>query len=634
MKLAMPRAGVILLAMLLLSCGGGDDDRARCPTDPCVNILMTLTPSNVLATGVQGFWLMDSAFEVVSLLSEATLLLHQESLVTQTRNCPGGGSVTLSAVDGDHNGVLNAGDHVNIDYAACDGSTSGTIDIAFTLVEQGSGEIVSLHGNVLYDLDFPDLNQTNLTGNGFISHRISASELFWQASNVIETLSIAGVAETGRIDVEKTLTLPDNRYTVRLGNVVDSDSLGGRYFMTMNTPLPYAGNEQQWPESGQVVANGFETRAVYRTHDVAQGIAFYALDSDNDGDWDDLEAQVDWSVLANGVLFGIPGERNIAPIPTHGINLLGRRIALGAPGEGLVADDARGRIYVTVPDCHELLVFSAQSLELLQRIDLGSRPNDLSLSADGREIFVALGDVSAIAVVDADSFTVSNVFVATGPEDSRVHTVVETDPGVLYATIKIPGANGRIVRIDRSSGSIVPVTSNGLTSSEIELRADRGRGLLYAAAGSGATAPTIHQYDADPQTAFVRAKQNRSMDVTHRLSIDPAGTRLYSSSGQVLATSDLSPVGRITRGTPWASDNGTDVVVGTDDGVLHIHSAADLREVDRFVTDCALTREPGELATDVDRLVPSPVEDQWLLLGGDILCAVDLHHPAARPGTG
>ncbi len=633
MKLALPHTGAILLAMLLQSCGGGSGD--ECNTDPCVNILITLTPSNALTVGVQGFWLTESAFQVLSLLSEATLRLHQQSLVSQTYTCPGGGNVTLSAQDRDNNGILNAGDRVNITYAACDGSTSGTLDLELTLVEYDSGQIASLHGNATFDLDFPNLNQTTLTGSGPISHRISTSELFWQAPNVVETLSIGGRAESARIDVDKTLTVPDERYTVRMSGVVDSASLGGRYVLTMNTPLPYVGDEHQWPESGQVIASGFNgTRAVYRTHDVSQGIAFYALDSDGDGDWDDLQAQIDWSELSNGVMFGIPGDRNIPPIPSPGTSVFGRRIALGAPGEGLAVDSARDRIYVTVPDRQELLVISAQTLEVVRQVELASRPNGLSLSADAGEIFVALGDAGSIAVIDADTFAVSSVFVATGLGNSGVHKVVETAPGVLYAAIGNPRANDRVVRIDRSSGSIMPVTLNGMTSPEIELLADRGRGLLYVADGLGDSAPTIHKYDTDPQTAFVRGKQNRSMDVTHRLSIDPTGTRLYLSSGQILATSDFSQIGRITRGTPWASDNGTDVIVGTGEGVLHIHSAADLHEIVSLVTDCALTRESGELVTDVDRLVPSPVDGQWLLLGGDILCAVDLNNPTVPPGSG
>jgi glutamine cyclotransferase len=590
-----------------------------------------------LTVGVQSFRLMESAFEVVSLLSEATLTLHQESLVPQTYACPGGGSVTLSAQDLDGNRTLNTGDRVNISYAACDGSTSGTLEIAIASVVYDAGQIAELYGAVTINLNFPNQNQATLTGFAeTTAHRISASELFWQAG-FTETLSIGGRAESGRINVEKTLTVPGGRYTVWIGNTVDSASLGGRYFFTMSSPSPYAGDEHQWPESGQVVGQGFNSSAVYRTHDVAQGIAFYGLDSDSDSDrdWDDLQAQVDWSGLANGVMFGIPGDRNIAPIPTQGINLLGRRIALGAPGEGLVADRLRDRIYVTVPDRHELLVISARTLEVEQRVDLGSRPGGLSLSADGAEIFVGLETAGSIAVIDADTFAVSSVFVATEPGNSGVYKIVETAPGVLYAAVGIPDVDDRIVRIDRASGAVTPVRSIGPVSGEVELLADRGRGLLVAAGGSGDSVPTLRRFDAkDSQSTLLLGKQNRSVDVTHPLSLDPAGTRLYLGSGQVFAMSDFSEVGRIARGTPWASENGTDVLVGTGEGVLHVHSAADLHEINHYVTDCALTRESGEPVTDVDRLIPSPVDGQWLLLGGDILCAVDLNDPTRRPGTG
>ena len=130
---------------------------------------------------------------------------------------------------------------------------------------------------------------------------------------------------------------------------------------------------------------------------------------------------------------------------------------------------------------------------MLRRIHLGSRPSGLSVSPDEDEIFVGLAASGAIAILDADSFTETRIFVATELESSEVYKVVETEPGILYDT-GIPNSEGRIARVDRSSGVVTAIAATGYN--EIELLADPARNLLYASDGIPAAEPTVRKLDA------------------------------------------------------------------------------------------------------------------------------------------
>lgn len=634
------RLSALLLIPLLHSCGGGggggNNGGGNPPPPPPGSNLVALTAANAETVGILSFGPTDNAYQAMLLLTEAARFLQQQSMVEAQFACTISGTVRLSAADRNTNGSFNAGDSVFVTYQACNGSTSGTLRLDITAITYDSGQIVANDGTVTLDLSFPGSSPATLTGTGTLVHRANASELSWLGTGFSVMLAIGTQRESltnGRI--EKVITAsPGLRYAVTLSGTIDSDELGGRF--TFATQPAFVGDENLWPESGRLTAAGRNNSTTsFRTFNVTQGVAGFEVDADGNGIIDGPATGIDWDQIANGVVFGVDVDGDLPPPSNPGPNVFGRRIALGAAGGDLEVDNARGRVYVTLPDRNELLVFSAQSLEVVRRFHLPSRPNGLSMSADDQEIFVGLGAAGSVAVIDADSFAVSTIFVAPELGSSRVYHVVETSPGILYAATSIPDTDGRITRIDRTSGVITPVATTGPNFEEIELVADSANGVLYAADGLGDSSPVVHKYNAtDPQTPLLLQKQNESIDVTHRMSLDAGRQRLYLSSGQVLATADFSLVGRISRGTPWASDNGVDVVVATGDGDLTIHSATDLRVVDLLESDCALTRSPGDSLPDVDRLMPSPVDGQWLLLGGDILCALDLNNPAVPPGTG
>lgn len=640
MKPASLRWIAALCALLLQSCGGGGGGGAGGnppPPPPPSNSLIGLTAGHGENVGILIFGLTEQADQGMELLTLAAQILEAGLLTRQTFSCAVNGTVELTAIDANSDGSLDAGDTVTVTYVNCGSSVSGTLRLAVTAVAFAAGEISSLDGTMTVDLEFASSPTIVLDVTGTLAYRASADSLSWLGTGLAVTIAGGNQSEgliSGR--VAKTLAARTFDYTVTLSGTVDSDLLQGRF--SFDTAPPLTGEFGWWPQAGRVTARGGNNSTItYRTGNWVQGGAVYEVDADGNGVVDGGSIGVDWQDIAIGILFGVDGEDAIQP-PNPPPSLLGRRIVLDSRGEDLQVDAARGRIYVTLPDRNELVVFSAQTLEVIQRVHISSRPTGLSLSADGEELFVGLGASGAIGIVDPDSFAISTIFIATELGSSQVHNVVETSPGVLYAGTGIANADGRIVRVDRASGTVTPVASMPPSRDEIELLADPARAVLYAGDGRTGINGHVHKFDvASAQTPQLLVTTPGSLH-THRLSLDPAGERLYVSDGQVLRTSDFSLVGQVTQGTPWASDNGVDLLVangqGTWGATLTMYSTADLHVVDTLDSDCMLGQEFGDPIRRVHRLAPSPVDGQWLLLGGNILCGVDLNNPGVPPGTG
>ena len=186
----------------------------------------------------------------------------------------------------------------------------------------------------------------------------------------------------------------------------------------------------------------------------------------------------------------------------------------------------------------------------------------------------------------------------------------------MYVSTGIPNSEGRIARVDRSSGVVTAIAATGYN--EIELLADPARNLLYASDGIPAAEPTVRKLDAGapgtPQpSAFV---QTTGPGQFNRLSLSPSGLLIFVSSGDVLNTEDLSPATRVTPGVPWASEQWH--------GSLHCqrrarsrHSLCDDPARDRPSRDgllegAAATRQSIRFRAAVDAVARQrPVADPW-----------------------
>jgi uncharacterized protein (AIM24 family) len=537
-------------------------------------------------------------------------------------------------MDNDMNARLSAGDRVVVTYTDCD-QTRGTIELAITQISIDAGSVTSVTGSVTLHIEFLDQVNLVMDGSGTLTYTASASQLRWLGTGFAINLHNTNQSEkllSGRI--EKTISAPNLDYALTISGTIDSDGLGGTF--TFTTTQPLTGIEGSWPMAGQLIATGRSSSKINFGPAAGQAMVSYQIDADGNGSYEVAAISVPWDQISSGLLFGIydqPGDPGDPPPPPP-VDVLGRRVALGAPAEDLEVDAARGRIYVTLPDRNELVVLSAQTLAVQQRLLVGSRPQQMSLSLDGQELYIALGAAGEFTILNLNTLARTQAFVAPALNGSNIFNVVETSPGVLFVST---GSSqwGSVGRLDRSTGALSTINIFGSNWGRIELLADPARGLLYIGDGFGIIPQSLYKLDAtNPLAPVLLEDQHGSVGGTQRISLSPSGTRVYLSSGQVLNTADFTEIGRIMHGVPWAVDNGVDVMVGEGTGTLHIHAASDLHEVDALTTDCDLQTSNIHLFPDIIRIAPSAVNGQWLLLGGSVLCAIDLNNPRQPPGSG
>lgn len=651
MRLARPRWSMFVLAALLQACGGGGGgggggDSGGSNPPPASGTLVSISGSNALVTGILTFGPAESALQAMQLLSAATGFLHLQDLVPLEFDCVSVGSVRLSAQDLDFNGVLSAGDRVTVTYTDCAQSTRGTLELRLSQVAFTSDSISSLSGQLTIDLEIIHLATAQLNGSGALAYSSTANELRWLGTGFTVESSSTGQTErltSGRI--EKSIAAASLAYSLTLSGTIDSDALAGRF--TFATNEAFSGVEGEWPVSGRATATGMSNSKASFTPAAGAGMMAYQVDADGNGQFEFNAAPVPWTEVVAGLLFGVfddpggpgdPGDPGDPPPPPPPdpptIDVLGRRVALGAPGEDLQVDTTRARIYVTLPDRNELVVLSAQTLAIEQRILVGPSPKAMSISLDGEELFIALSAAGSIATVDLDTLAVAHTFVATTVGSSQVHDVAEALPGLLFAAPGTDRESGWVARIDRSTGQQSRAPFLPLHA-RTELLPDPARGVIYVGTDFQSSPQSLYKLDTtDPLAPLLLEDDHGSIGGTERMSLSPDGTRLYLRSGQVIDTADFSELGELEFGVPWAMDNGMDVMVGTGTGTLHIYSAADLQEVDVLTTDCELETFDIRLARDVHRISPSPVDGQWLMLGGSVLCAIDLNNPRVPPGSG
>jgi DNA-binding beta-propeller fold protein YncE len=634
MTLAIRRAGALCLAACLqMSCGdggGGGNEPPPPPPPPPTSTEALLTEQAAHEAAFQSFYPAEDAYYAMLLLTQAAQELQRNQMAPLNFDCSQGGTVSLTADDANGNGSLESGDRIAITYAACNDAVTGPYTLDVTDATFSSGAVTALAGAAALDFTFNAAAATTLTGSGTMAFNATSTDLTWLGTGFridfrrgVDRDSLSG-ARIERIYNQ------DSTYSFAFAGTVESAQLGGR-FETRTGP-PFRGVEGQWPTTGVLTATGRNDSEVRFLADGGSEFVKYEVDADGDGVIDDVAESTDWADVSSGVGFGVFDDPD-SPPPPPPPELLGRRIALGESAKDLAVNPLRGHIYVTIPAQHELLVFSASTLEVVRRVHLGSRPFGLSVSPDGDEIFVGLAASGAIAILDADDFTETRIFVAPELESVEVYKVVETAPGILYVSTGIPFAQGRMARVDRVSGVVTPIATTAYA--DIELLADPARNVLYVGDGVQLVNATVVALDASiADTPILHSRAlGPGNGQTHRLSLDPSGSRLYLASGDVLNTNDFSRIGRVEFGVPSASDNGTEVFVARGAVDLEVYSAASLRQIDAFETDCSQS-EQGSDFREVQRLMPSPVNGQWLLLGDEVLCVVDTLNPDVPPGTG
>src|SRR5262245_47400198 len=167
----------------------------------------------------------------------------------------------------------------------------------------------------------------------------------------------------------------------------------------------------------------------------AGGDSFHAggkhWDSQNDPEWKTLAAWVrgakaDASVKLRIIQTNSAGD-NVHLIDPVTNKVVGEIKDIEANHGAAAAPDGR-RIYFSDEALETLDIVDARTLQVTKRVPLSGRPNNISISSDGRHVYVAIvQEPGAVDVID----TASQERVTTIPAKGRVHNTY-VKPDVKY----------------------------------------------------------------------------------------------------------------------------------------------------------------------------------------------------------
>src|SRR4030095_12556678 len=100
------------------------------------------------------------------------------------------------------------------------------------------------------------------------------------------------------------------------------------------------------------------------------------------------------------------------------------------------------RIYISVEGNNTLAVVDAKTLAVIKSIPLPARPNNISVSKDGKKVYVAIAALpGAVEVIDTTTLT----SVTTIPTNGAEHNVYVTPDGKYLLAGSVGGRNMTVI---------------------------------------------------------------------------------------------------------------------------------------------------------------------------------------------
>jgi len=299
-------------------------------------------------------------------------------------------------------------------------------------------------------------------------------------------------------------------------------------------------------------------------------------------------------------------------------------VELGGIGFDMELDESRSLLYVSVPSRNEIVFVSTDSFQIVDRVLVGSRPHGIDLSHDGSRLFVALNQAAAVAVVDLESLAVTEIVVIEGTDSSLVYDVIEAEPDRLFVTAS-PNSSGfaRIgqVRLDQGN-AVSTVANNRIIRARPRFAPDPDELFLYV--GEGFSPQSLYKLDLLTADApIVLEDQHGTVSGTDLMTVNPDGSRIYLSSGQVLRTGSFAQAGRVDAGIARFGPFQDVVHVAEFPGFdspsteVGVFDTSTYLQVDTITLPCPFDR----FARFADFLV-LPEEEGWIVLSQDLVCGL------------
>ncbi len=264
---------------------------------------------------------------------------------------------------------------------------------------------------------------------------------------------------------------------------------------------------------------------------------------------------------------------------------------------GVTSSPDGARLYLSNEVRHTLDVVDAKTLAVTARIPLSGQPNNVSVSGDGRKVYVGIRSApGALDVID----TVALKNIKTVPTKGGIHNVYVTPDGKWAVAGSIPDktisivdtATDTLARTIPMSAGIRPMafTTNpdGSTKTIIVQLSDF-HGFATVDFATGKETARVEHPDIPGEHPHRDGLQGAP---AHGLAVSPDGTRLWSTSkvfgyAYVHSLPDLKEVGRVFVGQhpEWLTftpDGKYVYVAAAGDNAVFVVDAAAMKEVARI----------------------------------------------------
>ena len=260
------------------------------------------------------------------------------------------------------------------------------------------------------------------------------------------------------------------------------------------------------------------------------------------------------AVTADGATAGVTTRTGLVIVPLGGANRLPACLPPARPAGvaatcGPLAEvvvDATGHAFATDPSLNQVQVVALATGALEAPIPVGSQPQGIDLSVDGKFLYVANAGAQEISVIDiALRREVRRITVPAPSYDDGVWSIAVAANGAAFYTTTghYTGSQGHVYQLDLASGAATLRTDTGIVTSQSLVRAsgDRTRIVLASATSGGPVWVYSTATDAfgDP---------SRQEDYPSFVAVDAPGARLLLGPGGRVLGEDLQTEAQIPSG--------------------------------------------------------------------------------------